>query len=74
MIEEYQPHFIKHNPTDKIWWVDNPDVVGEWLFTFDKNTIFNMFRDYPFKLSPKQKAIFDEENPEWANFFKDRQK
>lgn len=67
-------NFVKNNPTDKIWWVDNPDVVGEWLFTFDKKTIFNMFRDYPFKLSPKQKAIFDEENPEWVNFFKDRQK
>lgn len=65
-------NFVKNNPTDKIWWVDNPDVVGEWLFTFDKKTIFNMFRDYPFILSPKQKAIFDEENPEWANFFKDR--
>lgn len=67
-------NFVKNNPTDKIWRVDNPDVVGEWLFTFDKKTIFNMFRDYPFKLSPKQKAIFDEENPEWVNFFKDRQK
>lgn len=65
--------FIKNNPTDTIWWVDNPDVVGEWLFTFDKQNIFNMFRDYPYKLTAKQKAIFDKENPEWADFFKDRQ-
>lgn len=65
--------FRKNNETDMIWWVDNPDVVGEWLFTFDKQRIFNMFRDYPYKLSPKQKAIFDKENPYWADFFKDRE-
>lgn len=53
--------------------VDNPDVIGEWLFSFDKKTIFNMFRDYPYKLTAKQKAIFDKENPYWANFFKDRE-
>ena len=39
---------------------------------FDKKNIFNMFRDYPHNLTPKQKEIFDEENPEWADFFKDR--
>lgn len=66
--------FIKHNESDTVWWVDNPDVVGDWLFTFDKKIIFNMFKDYPYKLTAKQKAIFDKENPEWANFFKDRQK
>lgn len=65
--------FRKNNENDVIWWVDNPDVIGEWLFSFDKKTIFNMFRDYPYKLTAKQKAIFDKENPFWANFFKDRE-
>lgn len=65
--------FRKNNENDVIWWVDNPDVIGEWLFSFDKKTIFNMFRDYPFKLTAKQKAIFDKENPYWVNFFKDRE-
>lgn len=65
--------FIKNKDDDVIWWVDNPDVVGEWLFTFDKKQIFNMFRDYPYKLTQKQKAIFDKENPYWVDFFKDRQ-
>lgn len=65
--------FRKNNENDVIWWVDNPDVIGEWLFSFDKKTIFNMFRDYPYKLTVKQKAIFDKENPYWANFFKDRE-
>jgi hypothetical protein len=66
-------NFYKDNPTDRIWWVDNPDEKGVWLFSFDKKTVFNMFEDYPWKLTPDQKAIFDRENPYWAEFFKDRQ-
>lgn len=65
--------FYKNNRGDKIWWVDNSETVGEWLFTFDKNTIFNMFSDYPAKLTPEQKELFDRENPYWAEFFADRQ-
>ena len=64
--------WYKNNPKDKIWWKDTPDRVGEWIFSFDKSTEFNMFRDYPYKLSPEQKAIFDRENPDWAEFFSDR--
>lgn len=67
--------FYKNNPTDVIWWVDNgEEVKGEFLFSFDKKEVFNMFADYPEKLTPEQKAIFDKENPYWANFFKDRNK
>lgn len=65
--------FYKNNRGDKIWWVDSGETVGEWLFTFDKKTIFNMFSDYPDKLTPEQKALFDKENPYWAEFFADRQ-
>lgn len=64
--------FYKENKKDKIWWVDNFDTVGEWLFSFDKKQVFNMFSDYPWKLTKEQKRIFDEENPYWAEFFKDR--
>ncbi|GAA0806739.1 hypothetical protein GCM10008910_45570 [Faecalicatena orotica] len=64
--------FYKNNPTDKIWWLET-EAIGEWLFSFDKKTVFNMFRDYPHKLTPEQKEIFDEENPYWADFFKERQ-
>lgn len=66
-------HFYKNNELDSIWWVDNPDVLGEWLFSFDKKKIFNMFEDYPWKLTKEQKEIFDRENPYWADFFKSRQ-
>lgn len=64
--------FYKNEETDLIWWVDNTDAIGEWLFSFDKKKIYNMFRDYPDKLTAKEKAIFDRENPFWADFFKDR--
>lgn len=65
--------FYKENKTDKIWWVDNYDTKGEYLFSFDKKQVFNLFSDYPSKLTKEQKAIFDKENPYWFNFFKDRQ-
>ncbi len=63
--------FYKRNETDTIFWVET-DRVGEHLFTFDKKRIFNLFAEYPWKLSAKENEIFDRENPEWANFFKDR--
>lgn len=63
--------FYKEHEDDKIWWMDS-EGKGEWLFSFDKKKVFNMFRDYPYELTPEQKRIFDEENPEWAEFFKDR--
>lgn len=66
-------NFYKENPTDQIWWVDNPDAKGVWLFSFDRQTVFNLFEDYPHKLTPEQKEIFDRENPYWVEFFKDRQ-
>lgn len=67
--------WYKNNPTDKIWWLDNEDEnVGEWIFSFDKEKTFNMFADYPHNLTHEQKKIFDEENPNWKDFFSDRQK
>ena len=65
--------FYKNSPDDQIWWVDNPDTVGEWLFSFDQEKVFNMFADYPHNLTAEQKAIFDKENPFWKEFFSDRQ-
>ena len=64
--------FYKNNPSDKIWWVDNMEAKGEFLFSFDKETIFNLFSDYPFKLTKEQREEFDKENPFWAEFFRDR--
>lgn len=70
MSNDYE--WYKNEDTDKIWWLDNSDRIGEWEFSFDKKTIFNMFSDYPHKLTLEQKKIFDEENPYWADFFRGR--
>ncbi len=64
--------FYKNNKKDTIYWIDNYDVIGEFLFSFDKKTIYNLFRDYPYKLNKEQKEIFDKENPYWADFFSER--
>ena len=53
--------FVKNNDTDVIYWVDDPDDVGTYEFSFDKKTTFNLFADYPHKLTPEQKEIFDKE-------------
>ena len=63
--------FYKQNKGDKIWWIDSENR-GEWLFSFDKKNTFNMFSDYPWKLTPEQKEIFDKENPYWVKFFQKR--
>lgn len=65
--EEYR--LYKQNEKDKVWWVENVDVIGEYMFTFDKKTVFHLFGDYPDKLTPEQKELFDKENPYWAEFF-----
>lgn len=64
--------FYKNRASDSVWWVNNVGVIGEHLFSFDKKTVFNLFSDYPYKLNSEQKKIFDEENPFWADFFRDR--
>ncbi len=64
--------WYKNNKTDTIWWLENPDKIGEHVFSFDKETKFNLFTDYPHKLTPEQKGVFDNENPYWKEFFKGR--
>ena len=74
MTQEQMKHleFYRNNVNDVVWWVNNADTIGEHLFTFDKQKIYNLFADYPHNLTPKEKAIFDKENPYWADFFADR--
>lgn len=67
-------YWYKNNPSDKIWWKEIPDVDGIWIFSFDKKTEFNMYQDYPYKLTPEQIKIFDKENPFWAKYFAERKK
>ena len=64
--------WYKENDTDKVWWLDNSDVIGEFVFSFDKKKEYNLFADYPHKLTKEEKEIFDKENSFWADYFKDR--
>ncbi len=79
--------FYKKNKSDKIWWVEHYIVldknkelsgnnidktIGEHLFSFDKKKIYNLFADYPYKLTKEEKELFDKENPFWKDFFKNR--
>ena len=63
---------MSNNKELKFSWLPKSDNIGERLFTFDGEQIFNLFRDYPNALTPEQKRVFDEANPFWADFFKDR--
>lgn len=64
-------NFYKENPTDKIWWVDDGSL-GDYAISFDREKVYYIFKDYPWKFSKEEKELFDKENPYWADFFKDR--
>ena len=70
---EVSSDFYKENENDRIWW-KKTDAKGEWLFSFDQKKIYNMFADFPQKLTKEEVKIFIKEQPEWADFFKDRLK
>lgn len=67
-VKEYKDvYFTQAEPTDKVFQVGRKeDSIGEFLFTFDKKTIYSFFVDYPQNLTKEQKAIFDKEYPYWA--------
>ena len=62
--------FYKNNESDKIWWVHYVDYFGFRAVTFDKKKILFLFGDYPQNFTKEEKALFDKENPYWANFFR----
>lgn len=75
--------FKKRNKKDQIYWVthyvsytsgfdDGDLMLGELLISFDHHNILSLWSDYPWKFTPEQKALFDKENPYWADFFERR--
>lgn len=64
--------FYKNNPSDRVMWLNNFDAKGEFVFSFDGEKTYNLFADYPYKLTDEEKEIFDKENPQWAEYFRDR--
>jgi len=71
---EGMSNFHKDDKTSKVWWLSRLDSVGEFLFSFDRKKIYNLFADYPHNLTEDEIEIFDKENPYWADFFRDRKK
>lgn len=53
-----------------VWWLDDGRYLGRHVFSFDKVQKFNLFKDYPHKLSEEQRQIFDKEEPFWSDYFK----
>jgi hypothetical protein len=45
-----------------IYWL-NTSNLGDYIFSFDKKTLFNFWKDYPQKLTKEQIEIFKKENP-----------
>ena len=64
--------WYKDEPNDTIWWLEVLNQKGLWLFSFDKEKIYNLFEDYPWNMTEEQVEIFDREQPYWADFFRDR--
>ena len=67
-ISEYKNghDFYKNSKDEKIWMVETPGQEGPYLFSFDQETIFDFWTDYPDKLTPEQIEIFKKENPTMA--------
>ena len=61
-------YFYKKKKSDTVWWL-KAEGAGH-KFSFDKEKVFDLMRDYPDQLSPEQKEIFDRENPLWARKLK----
>ena len=59
----------KKHESDKIWWLADTGSKGECIFSFDKETEYAMYRDFPWNLTEEQVEIFIAENPFWAKYF-----
>ena len=64
----------RKDENSKVWWAYVEGYKGIHIFSFDRVRTFNLFRDYPYKLTEEEKRIFDECEPFWARFFKNRTK
>ena len=64
--------FIKSNKKNRVWWNSPIGYDGMQYFSFDKKKLYNLFQDFPRKLTKEEIKIFVEEEPYWANFFRKR--
>lgn len=67
-VEDYSKYELYQDENnDKIWWIDNYDRIGEYVFTFDKKRFFNFFADCPQELTASEWKIFKKEEPTLAS-------
>lgn len=67
-------NFYKKHKNDSVWWISDLTRRGPIYFSFDRKIVFNIYSDYPYKLTKEQIRVFDNENPFWADYFKSRKK
>lgn len=60
------------NGGKRIWWARSLKYIGRHYFTFDKQNFYNLFSDFPYKLTKEEIKIFIEDEPYWADFFESR--
>ena len=60
--------FYKTSESDKIWKATKPgtEEEGPYLFSFDCETVYNFWTDYPGKLTPEQIELLKNWNPTLA--------
>lgn len=66
-MERSKLRFYKEKDGNETWWVDS-ERIGEFLFSFDKKKVYNLFADYPEKLAFDEWLVFNEENEYWMMF------
>ena len=74
---KYDYSFDKDDKNGKIYHVTRYDkdgtyYLGQFLISFDQETILDIHKDYPHNFTEEQRKIFKKEMPFWANFFRDR--
>ncbi len=73
MAEKEAPFYRKH-PGDKIYWIIREKYDGPLEISFDQKKIYNLFTDYPDKMTPEEVELFNKENPSWADLLNSKPK
>ena len=60
-------NFYKNNPNSRVWWLAKDECdFDEFLFSFDKKKIYNLYEDYGHNMTDEEMEILNEDEPEMA--------